>query len=120
MPRLQFQLWQTLSVDIALPQGRALVTLREQPEILQEVQREGSMRRLASNPKHLTILYAVIAGLLFSTALAVAGQKKSAPGSVASILTQDKGKFSIALDGKTVGHEHFQIHPSRPPWSANY
>src|SRR5260370_31574333 len=30
-----------LSVDIALPQGRALVTLREQPEILQEVQREG-------------------------------------------------------------------------------
>src|SRR5258708_28056051 len=95
MPRLQFQLWQTLSVDIALPQGRALVTWREQPEVLQEVQREGSMRRLASNPKHLTILYAVIAGLLFSTALAVARQKKSAPRSLASLLTQDNRSHSI-------------------------
>src|SRR5260370_1689699 len=118
MRRLQFQLWQTLSVDIALPQGRALVTLWEHPEILRKAKREGSMRRMASNPRHQAILYAVFAALLFSAALAVAAQKKSAPGSVASILAQDKGKFSIVLDGKTVGHEDFEIAPSGGGWTA--
>jgi hypothetical protein len=118
MRRPQFQLWQTLFVEIALPQGRALVTLQEQPKILQKAYREGSMRQRASNPKHKTILYAVITGLLFSTAIAVAAQKKSAPGSVASILAQDKGKFSIVLDGKTVGHEVFEIAPSGGGWMA--
>jgi hypothetical protein len=76
------------------------------------------MRRLASNPKDQTILYAVIAALLFSTAVAVAAQRKSAPGAVASILALDKGKFSIVLDGKTVGHEDFEIAPSGGGWTA--
>lgn len=47
--------------------------------------------------------------------LAEAGEKKGAPGSV---FVQDKGKFNILLEGKSVGHEEFEINPSGTSWVA--
>ncbi|HEY1423909.1 MAG TPA: hypothetical protein VGF20_10680, partial [Candidatus Acidoferrum sp.] len=50
---------------------------------------------------------------VFGVALAHA-QKKGAAG----IFQPDKGKFSIQLDGKTIGHEEFEIAPSGSGWLA--
>ncbi|HKM66623.1 MAG TPA: hypothetical protein VJX70_05610 [Candidatus Acidoferrum sp.] len=46
---------------------------------------------------------------------AYAADKKAAPGSVFS---PDKGKFNILLEGKSVGHEEFEIQPSGAGWLA--
>lgn len=56
--------------------------------------------------------------ILFCAAAGIADQKKNAKGSGASIFTQDKGKFTIKLDGQTVGHEDFEIAPSGAGWLA--
>jgi len=47
--------------------------------------------------------------------LTYAAQKKGPAGSVFS---PDKGKFSIVLDGKPVGHEEYEIVPSGGGWLA--
>src|SRR5271166_6032596 len=44
-----------------------------------------------------------------------AADKKAAPGSVFS---PDKGKFNILLEGKSIGHEEFEIQPSGTGWLA--
>jgi hypothetical protein len=49
-------------------------------------------------------------------AFSFAAQKKAAPGP--GVLAQDKGKFTIKLDGQTVGHEEFEIAPSGGGWLA--
>jgi hypothetical protein len=49
-------------------------------------------------------------------ALSLAAQKKTASGP--AVLAQDKGKFSINLDGQHVGHEDFEISPSGGGWLA--
>jgi hypothetical protein len=36
----------------------------------------------------------------------------------ASVFSADKGKFTIQLDGQTVGHEEFEISPAAIGWSA--
>jgi hypothetical protein len=54
----------------------------------------------------------VIAALLALSALAAAPQKKP------SVIAQDKGKFTIQLDGQTVGHEEFEISASPTGWAA--
>jgi len=46
---------------------------------------------------------------------ALAGDKKSTPGSV---FVADKGKFNILLDGKSIGREEFEIQPSGASWIA--
>jgi hypothetical protein len=56
---------------------------------------------------------ASIVFLIFGVALAHA-QKKGAAG----IFQPDKGKFSIQLDSKTIGHEEFEIAPSGSGWLA--
>lgn len=56
--------------------------------------------------------------ILFCAAAGIADQKKNAKGPGASIFTQDKGKFTIRLDGQTVGHEDFEIAPSGAGWLA--
>ena len=50
-----------------------------------------------------------------SSLLVYAGQKKGPAGSV---FTPDKGKFSIIVDGKTVGREEFEIIPNAAGWVA--
>jgi hypothetical protein len=51
-------------------------------------------------------------------AISLAAQKKSAATAGSSALAPDKGKFTIKLDGKTVGHEEFEIAPSGGGWLA--
>jgi hypothetical protein len=46
-----------------------------------------------------------------------AGQPAEKP-SAAGVMVADKGKLVIKLDGKTVGHEDFEISPSEGGWVA--
>jgi hypothetical protein len=64
------------------------------------------------------LLGAASVGLTLGSALVVPAQKKAKPGSASSIFVADKGKFSIILDGKTVGHEDFEISSSEGGWTA--
>jgi hypothetical protein len=50
--------------------------------------------------------------ILALSTLASQAQKK------APVFAPDKGKFTILLDGQTVGHEEFEISPSSGGWSA--
>jgi hypothetical protein len=54
----------------------------------------------------------LVAFLLAWSSLPSQAQKKS------SIFAADKGKFTIQLDGQTVGHEEFEISPASAGWSA--
>lgn len=56
--------------------------------------------------------------LSLGTSLIIAAQKKPANSSPAAVFSQDKGKFTIQLDGRTVGHEDFEIAPSNGGWLA--
>lgn len=71
---------------------------------------------LGSNAKFWFSFGALL--ILFCAAAGIADQKKNAKGPGASIFTQDKGKFTIRLDGQTVGHEDFEIAPSGAGWLA--
>jgi hypothetical protein len=57
------------------------------------------------------LLFIALAGVL----LAFAGNKKGPAGSVFVV---DKGKLKIFLDGKSVGHEEFEIVPAGGNWIA--
>ena len=48
--------------------------------------------------------------------LALGAQKKN--NAASGVLAQDKGTFTIKLDGQTVGHEQFEISPSGGGWLA--
>jgi hypothetical protein len=50
--------------------------------------------------------------VLSLSSVASDAQKRSA------VFAQDKGKFTIQLDGQTIGHESFEISPSSTGWSA--
>jgi hypothetical protein len=76
------------------------------------------MKPSTGSTEYKIIFCALSAVILIFTAFAVAAQKKITPGAVASLLAQDKGKFSIVLDGKSVGHEDFEIAPSGGGWTA--
>jgi hypothetical protein len=58
------------------------------------------------------LLCAVTACLLTLSCLAAQTQKRAA------VFAPDKGKFTIQLDGQTVGHEEFEISPSSGGWAA--
>jgi hypothetical protein len=62
------------------------------------------------------LFWTVLACVVFHGAIfAHAPQKRSPAGSV---LIADKGKFKVLLDGKTIGHEEFEISPSGGGWTA--
>lgn len=50
-----------------------------------------------------------------ASTVAWAAAQKNAP---AGVFAPDKGKLTIQLDGKTVGHEDFEITPSGAGWTA--
>jgi hypothetical protein len=56
----------------------------------------------------------IILVIVACATLSLSAQKKGEPGT----LVPDKGKFTIKLDGKTVGHEEFEISPSGGGWLA--
>jgi hypothetical protein len=59
------------------------------------------------------ITLAVLAlSVLAWSSLASQAQKRT------SVFAADKGKFTIQLDGQTVGHEEFEISPASAGWSA--
>ena len=47
--------------------------------------------------------------LFVCTTLTIAAQKKSSAAPAGAVFAQDKGKFTIQLDGKSVGHEEFDL-----------
>ena len=53
--------------------------------------------------------------LCFSALTLARAQKKDA---AASLFQPDKGRFSLLVDGKSVGHEEFEIAPSAGGWLA--
>lgn len=68
-------------------------------------------------PKIFTYAMAV---LFVCTTLTIAAQKKSsAASSAAGVFSQDKGKFTIQLDGRSVGHEEFELAPDGGGWTAH-
>jgi hypothetical protein len=57
--------------------------------------------------------------LLFACGAALAQKKNAAPSPIAGVFASDKGKFTIQLDGHTVGQEEFEIAPSAGGWAAH-
>jgi hypothetical protein len=66
-------------------------------------------------PKIFTYMMAI---LFVCTTLTIAAQKKGSATSP-SVFTQDKGKFTIQLNGKSVGHEEFELAPAGAGWLAH-
>ena len=66
-------------------------------------------------PKIFTYTMAI---LFVCTTLTIAAQKKNAAPLAPSIFAQDKGKFTIQLNGKAVGHEEFELGPAGGGWLA--
>jgi hypothetical protein len=62
-------------------------------------------------------MVAIAAVLIFNGATA-AKQKKAAPAG-SSVFAPDKGKFTIQLNGQTVGHEDFDISPAGAGWATH-
>lgn len=56
--------------------------------------------------------------MIACAAFSLAAQKKGAAASAAGVFAQDKGRFTIKLDGQTVGREEFEIVPSGGGWLA--
>jgi hypothetical protein len=56
--------------------------------------------------------------LLLATSFTLATQKKAAAATGASLIAADKGRFTIQLNGQTVGHEEFEIAPAGAAWTA--
>lgn len=59
-----------------------------------------------------------VAAIFVFATLGFTAQKKATASSGATVLAVDKGKFTIKLDGQTVGHEEFEISPSGGGWMA--
>jgi hypothetical protein len=62
--------------------------------------------------------YILIGSLFICATLTLAAQKKNPGSAPAAVFSQDKGKFTIQLDGHTVGHEDFEIVPAGGGWTA--
>ena len=76
------------------------------------------MNNRTSVGKQERFFYILIAGLFVCASLTLAAQKKAATPPSPSVFTPDKGKFTIQLDGHTVGHEDFEISPNGGGWMA--
>jgi hypothetical protein len=64
--------------------------------------------------RNIPFAIALACALALSSLASVASQaQKTTP-----VLAHDKGKFTIQLDGQTVGHEEFEISPASGGWSA--
>jgi len=63
------------------------------------------MNRRNTDTKQEKYFYILIVSLFICSTLTIAAQKKPAATAGASVFAQDKGKFTIQLEGHTVGHE---------------
>jgi hypothetical protein len=76
------------------------------------------MNNRMSNSKQERRFYLLIIGLFVCATLTLAAQKKSSPPVGPCVFAQDRGKFSIQVEGRTVGHEEFEIAPAGGGWTA--
>jgi hypothetical protein len=67
-------------------------------------------------PKIFTYVMAI---LFVGTTLTIAAQRKGAAPAIPTVFAHDKGKFNIQLDGKSVGHEQFELVPAGGGWLAS-
>jgi hypothetical protein len=75
------------------------------------------MNKRMSDAKQARQVFVLIAALCLCASLTLAAQKKGgAPAG--TVFAQDKGKFTIQLEGRTVGHENFEISPAGGGWTA--
>jgi len=72
-----------------------------------------NVRKLRASASYAGVL---VLCMLACGLLASAAQKKVAPG---ALFAPEKGKFNILLDGKSVGHEDFEIVASGAGWTAH-
>jgi hypothetical protein len=68
--------------------------------------------------KFRAAIIALSIAMVACAAFSLAAQKKGAAASAAGVFAQDKGRFTIKLDGQTVGREEFEIVPSGGGWLA--
>lgn len=68
--------------------------------------------------KSKLILVIATATILICNAAVATNQKKAAPAG-ASVFAHDSGKFTIQLNGQTVGHEEFDLSPSGGGWATH-
>jgi hypothetical protein len=59
----------------------------------------------------------ILLGVLTACILAWSSVASQAPKK-AAVFAADRGKFTIQLDGQTVGHEEFEISPASAGWAA--
>jgi hypothetical protein len=64
------------------------------------------------------LLVVAAATILVFTSAAAARQKKTAPAG-SPVFAQDKGKFTIQLNGQTVGHEEFDMSAAGAGWATH-
>jgi hypothetical protein len=62
--------------------------------------------------------YILIVSLFICATLTLAAQKKPVPTTSLNVFAQDKGKFTIQLEGRTVGHEEFELAPAGGGWTT--
>jgi len=74
----------------------------------------GEVMHKSKAPRPRPVIAAALSVLSFGIAVAHA-QKKDPAG----LLQPDKGRFSLLLDGKSIGHEEFEITPSGGGWLAH-
>jgi hypothetical protein len=75
------------------------------------------MKSNTADSKQKAFVGGLAAALLAFATLTIAAEKKE-PVASASVFVQDNGKFNIQLNGKTVGHEEFEISPVGATWKA--
>ncbi len=76
------------------------------------------MQKQTADMKSKIFTY-MMAILFVCTTLTIAAQKKTAAPASPSVFAQDKGKFTINLNGKSVGHEEFELAPAGGGWLAH-
>jgi hypothetical protein len=74
------------------------------------------MQNADLKPKIFTYVMAI---LFVCTTLTIAAQKKGAAPATPTVFSQDKGKFTIQLNGKSVGHEEFELAAAGGGWLAH-
>ena len=68
--------------------------------------------------KSKLILVITTATILICNGAGATNQKKGAPAG-ASVFARDNGKFTIQLNGQTVGHEDFDLSPAGGGWATH-
>jgi len=70
------------------------------------------------NPRIHLQLFAAACLIIFAIGATLASASGQKGSSASGVFAADKGKFTVQLDGHTVGHEDFDISPTSTGWTA--